>query len=47
MELLVGATLHEVVETDGPQPEGRVIHLLAQAAATLAEAHDAGSSTVT
>src|SRR5262245_28747399 len=42
MELLVGATLQEVVETDGPQPEGRVIHLLAQAAASLAEAHDAG-----
>ena len=42
MELLEGATLHEIVETDGPQPEERVIHLLAQAAASLAEAHDAG-----
>lgn len=42
MELLEGATLHKIVETDGPQPEGRVIHLLAQAAALLAEAHDAG-----
>jgi serine/threonine-protein kinase len=42
MEILEGATLHEIVETDGPQPDGRVIHLLAQAAASLAEAHDAG-----
>jgi serine/threonine-protein kinase len=42
MELLEGATLEEIVEVDGPQPEGRVIHLLAQAAASLAEAHDAG-----
>jgi serine/threonine-protein kinase len=30
------------VEVDGPQPEERVIHLLEQAAASLAEAHDAG-----
>ncbi|MGZ6095577.1 MAG: serine/threonine-protein kinase, partial [Polyangiales bacterium] len=29
-------------EVDGPQPEERVIHLLEQAAASLAEAHDAG-----
>jgi len=42
MELLEGASLDEVVEIDGPQPEGRVIHLLEQAAASLAEAHDAG-----
>jgi len=42
MELLEGATLDEVVEVDGPQPEERVIHLLEQAAASLAEAHDAG-----
>ena len=42
MELLEGATLDEVVEVDGPQPEERVIHLLQQAAASLAEAHDAG-----
>ena len=42
MELLEGATLEEVVEVDGPQPEERVIHLLDQAAASLAEAHDAG-----
>ena len=42
MELLEGATLHEIVEVDGSQPEERVIHLLEQAAASLAEAHDAG-----
>lgn len=42
MELLEGASLDEVVEVDGPQPEARVIHLLDQAAASLAEAHAAG-----
>ena len=42
MELLEGASLDEVVKVDGPQPEERVIHLLEQAAASLAEAHDAG-----
>lgn len=42
MELLEGATLHDVVELDGAQPEERVIHLLEQAAASLGEAHDAG-----
>jgi serine/threonine-protein kinase len=42
MELLEGASLDEVVEVDGPQPEERVIHLLEQAAASLAEAHAAG-----
>jgi eukaryotic-like serine/threonine-protein kinase len=42
MELLEGASLDEIVEVDGPQPEERVIHLLQQAAASLAEAHDAG-----
>jgi serine/threonine-protein kinase len=42
MELLEGASLDEVVEIDGPQPEERVIYLLEQAAASLAEAHDAG-----
>jgi serine/threonine-protein kinase len=42
MELLEGASLDELVELDGPQPEERVIHLLEQAAASLAEAHDAG-----
>lgn len=42
MELLEGASLDEIVEVDGPQPAERVIHLLMQAAASLAEAHDAG-----
>ncbi len=42
MELLEGATLDEIVQVDGPQPAERVIHLLEQAAASLAEAHDAG-----
>jgi serine/threonine-protein kinase len=41
MELLEGASLDEIVEVDGPQPAERVIHLLEQAAASLAEAHDA------
>jgi serine/threonine-protein kinase len=42
MELLEGASLDEIVEVDGPQSEERVIHLLEQAAGSLAEAHDAG-----
>ncbi len=42
MELLEGASLDEIVEVDGPQPAERVIYLLEQAAASLAEAHDAG-----
>jgi hypothetical protein len=42
MELLEGASLDEIVDVDGPQPEERVIHLLEQAAASLAEAHAAG-----
>ncbi|HMJ16290.1 MAG TPA: serine/threonine-protein kinase [Polyangiaceae bacterium] len=42
MELLEGASLDEIVEVAGPQPEERVIHLLEQVAASLAEAHDAG-----
>jgi eukaryotic-like serine/threonine-protein kinase len=42
MELLEGTSLDELVEVNGPQPEERVIHLLEQAAGSLAEAHDAG-----
>lgn len=42
MELLDGASLQEIVDIDGPQPAARVIHLLDQAAASLAEAHAAG-----
>jgi predicted Ser/Thr protein kinase len=42
MELLEGASLEEIVQVDGAQPAERVIHLLEQAAASLAEAHEAG-----
>jgi len=42
MELLEGASLDELIEVDGAQPAERVIHLLEQAAASLAEAHGAG-----
>lgn len=42
MELLDGISLDELVNSDGPQPEERVIHLVTQAAGSLAEAHDAG-----
>ena len=42
MELLDGASLADLVEVDGAQPAERVIHILEQAAASLAEAHDAG-----
>jgi serine/threonine-protein kinase len=42
MELLEGASLDVLVEIDGAQPEERVIHILEQAAASLAEAHEAG-----
>ena len=39
MELLEGATLEDVVAIDGPQPAGRVAHILGQVAGALAEAH--------
>ena len=42
MELLDGISIEELVNAHGPQPEERVIHLLVQAAGSLAEAHDAG-----
>ncbi len=42
MELLDGATLEEVVLIDGAQPASRVIHVLAQVAGALAEAHGVG-----
>jgi eukaryotic-like serine/threonine-protein kinase len=42
MELLDGLSLDQLVELDGAQPEDRVIHLLEQASASLAEAHEAG-----
>ena len=42
MELLEGMDLLTLVERHGPQPAGRVIHLLLQACSSLAEAHRAG-----
>lgn len=42
MELLEGATLDEIVETSGPMPEARVVHVVSQVAAALTEAHEAG-----
>jgi serine/threonine-protein kinase len=42
MELLDGLTLEELVERHGPQPPGRVIHLLLQVCGALKEAHRAG-----
>jgi len=42
MELLPGITLRTLVEIEGPIVEARAIHVLRQAAASLAEAHDVG-----
>jgi serine/threonine-protein kinase len=42
MEYLPGITLDRLSEQDGPQPEARVIHILAQASSSLAEAHNSG-----
>jgi len=42
MELLDGLDLESLVTQFGPQPAARVIQLLLQACASLAEAHDAG-----
>ncbi|HLX70026.1 MAG TPA: serine/threonine-protein kinase, partial [Verrucomicrobiae bacterium] len=42
MEFLRGVNLHELVARFGPQPEGRVIHILAQICDSLAEAHALG-----
>ncbi len=42
MEHLDGMSLHELVERDGPQSVARVIHILAQIAGALGEAHGVG-----
>jgi hypothetical protein len=42
MEFLRGLNLHELITRYGPQPEGRVIHILAQVCDSLAEAHALG-----
>ena len=42
MELLRGLNLHELVTRFGPQPEGRVVHILTQVCDSLAEAHALG-----
>jgi serine/threonine-protein kinase len=42
MELLSGLTLEELVKRYGPQPPGRVIHLMLQVCGALSEAHGIG-----
>ena len=42
MEYLPGMSLHALARMAGPLPAGRVIHLLRQACASLAEAHSIG-----
>lgn len=42
MEYLEGLNLEDLARHDGPQPAGRVIHVLRQVAGSLAEAHEVG-----
>jgi tRNA A-37 threonylcarbamoyl transferase component Bud32 len=42
MEYLRGLDLHELVARYGPQPEGRVVYILAEVCESLAEAHALG-----
>ncbi|MGH7968016.1 MAG: serine/threonine protein kinase, partial [Limisphaerales bacterium] len=42
MEYLSGINLDQLVRRCGPQPEGRVIHVLRQVCGSLAEAHQVG-----
>jgi serine/threonine-protein kinase len=42
MEYLEGLNLQDLVRFDGPQPPGRVVHILRQVAGSLAEAHGIG-----
>lgn len=42
MEYLSGIDLNQLTRQFGPQPEGRVIHILRQVCGSLAEAHRAG-----
>jgi hypothetical protein len=42
MEYLEGIDVAQLVEYDGPQPEARAVHLVRQAASSVAEAHAAG-----
>jgi serine/threonine-protein kinase len=42
MEYLDGVTLERLVARDGPEPPGRVVHLLSQISEALAEAHGVG-----